>query len=338
MATMEDVARRAGVALSTVSHALSGKRPVSEETRQRILRAMDELDYQPHVLARGLATKRSGIVSLLVPPTFNALYESQFLFVASAAETARQMGYSLLLWTAPPDDAEIFRMVQQGFVEGLILMEVMLHDSRVEMLKERGYPFSLIGRCENNDGINSVDLDFEYVMDVSVAHLAELGHRHIALASFSQSLLDAAYGPAVRTVQGFNQAIKDRKLKGTIRSCSPTPQDGYAVIRALINKHPSISAVIAATDTSLDGVTQAVRDCGRRIPEDCSVIAITAPRYAQRATLALTAVDFPMAEMGQIGTEMLIDQLTNPAHQPRQVVLRPDLVRRQSTGPYNPIQ
>src|SRR5512135_3695283 len=114
MPTMADVARRAGVTLSTVSHALSGKRPVSPETKQRILQAMAELDYQPHALARGLATKHSGIVALLLPPALRSLVESQFIFVASAAEAVRKMGYNLLLWTAPADDMEILRMVQQG--------------------------------------------------------------------------------------------------------------------------------------------------------------------------------------------------------------------------------
>src|SRR5512141_1973072 len=131
MPTMADVARRAGVTLSTVSHALSGKRPVSAETKQRIFQAMAELDYQPHALARGLATRRSGIVALLLPPTFHGLVESQFLFVASMADTVRRMGYNLLLWTIPPDDLEILRMVQQGYVEGVILMEITLHDSRI---------------------------------------------------------------------------------------------------------------------------------------------------------------------------------------------------------------
>src|SRR5215213_9288338 len=101
MPTMADVAKRAGVALSTVSHALSGKRPISAETKQRIFQAMADLDYQPHALARSLATRRSHIVALHVPPPIDGLVESQFIFVASAAEAVRKMGYNLLLWTAP---------------------------------------------------------------------------------------------------------------------------------------------------------------------------------------------------------------------------------------------
>src|SRR5438874_12294900 len=146
---MADIARRAGVSLSTVSHAISGKRPISEETKQRIFQVMAELDYQPNALARGLATRRSKIIALLVPFLMKGLLEAQFEFVTSAAEAASNMGYSLVLWMSPPDDMAVLRLTQQGFIDGMILMEIKLADSRVEMLKERNYPFSMIGRCEN---------------------------------------------------------------------------------------------------------------------------------------------------------------------------------------------
>jgi DNA-binding LacI/PurR family transcriptional regulator len=334
MPRMADIAKRAGVSLSTVSHALSGKRPISEETKQRIFQAMAELDYQPHALARGLATRRSRIVALLLPPANSTtLLESQFSFVASAAETVRKMGYNLLLWTSPVQDMEILQMLQQGFVEGLILMEVSLHDARVDALKERGYPFSLIGRCENNDGIALVDLDFEDAVQQSVTYLAGLGHRTIGMVSHFPALIDSGYGPAVRSLRAFQRAVETSNVSGIVQGCKATPQDGYEVARALLSKQPLLSAFIVMLDAHLSGVVQAVWDSGLHIPDDFSVIGVIAPSSAQLPTLAVTTLDFPSADMGRIGAELLIQQLAGEPVQPQQLVLRPALTVRQSTGP-----
>jgi DNA-binding LacI/PurR family transcriptional regulator len=333
MPRMVDIAKRAGVSLSTVSHALSGKRPISEETKQRVFQAMAELDYQPHALARGLATRRSKIIALLLPFQFKGLLQSQFEFVTSAAEAASQLGYSLVLWTSSSDDLEVMRMTQQGFIDGLILMEVKLHDSRVQMLKARDYPFSLIGRCENNDGISFVDFDFEHVVSDCVAHLAGLGHRDIGLIAHSTPLLENGYGPVVRSTQSFQQAATDWKVSGVVCLCEPTAEDGYAVTRALLAEHPTLTALINISEVTLVGMVQAIGDAGRCIPDDFSVIAVTAPPHGRLATLSLTGVDFPAADMGRIGTEMLVKRLESDAAPSEQLLLRPGLTIRDSTGP-----
>jgi DNA-binding LacI/PurR family transcriptional regulator len=162
MSTMAEVARRAGVALSTVSYVLSGKRPVSEETRKRVLRIIAEMDYHPSRLARRLARGRSKAIALLMPAADRQLRDSELDFIVSAADAACRSEYGLLLWTAPSEESAILRLIEDGFVEGLIVMEVALHDPRVEVLKKRGYPFTMIGRCECNDGPSFVDLDLEH--------------------------------------------------------------------------------------------------------------------------------------------------------------------------------
>jgi DNA-binding LacI/PurR family transcriptional regulator len=166
MATMADIAERAGVALSTVSYVLSGKRSVSEETKQRVHQAIADLEYQPHAVARSLASKRTKTIALLFPALAKGHSAMRLEFVAHAAAVAAQHSYAFLLWTAPDNDVEIIQLTQQGRVDGLILMEVKLHDSRVALLKKHNYPFSLIGHCEKNDGISFVDLDFSILISI----------------------------------------------------------------------------------------------------------------------------------------------------------------------------
>src|SRR5258706_1297079 len=257
MPTMADIAKRAGVSLSTVSHALSGKRPISAETKERIFQAMADLDYQPNSLARRLATRRTKVIALCLPYSMKGTFESQFEFLTSTAETTSELGYSLLLWTSPAKDEELLLMTQEGFIEGMILMEVKLNDSRVEVLRKRNYPFSLIGRCENNDGISLVDLDFEQVVRNCVEHLATLGHRHIALIIHSEALLKTGYGPSVRSVASFEQAVRDWNVEGLVHLCEPTPQAGYRTTHALIAEHPSVSAIINMSGITISGMVPA---------------------------------------------------------------------------------
>jgi DNA-binding LacI/PurR family transcriptional regulator len=336
MATMADIAERAGVALSTVSYALSGKRSVSEETKQRVFRAIAELDYQPHALARGLASKRTQTIALLFPALAKGHSEMRLEFVAQAAEVAAEHGYAFLLWSAPDNDTEILQLTQQGRVDGLILMEVNLHDSRVDLLKKHNYPFSLIGHCQENDGISFVDLDFDDAIATAVAHLAELGHRRIALFNFSAPQIAAGYGPAMRSMHSFEQNIKQYGLDGISVNYESSFQSGYDATRSLLTRDPAVSAAIVMQDATIGGVFQALYSLGLRIPEDFSIVTLLSKHSAEMMTPMLTAIDFPAAEMGRRGAEMLIQQLEGNLTAPVQQLLRVGLTIRQSSGSYRP--
>jgi DNA-binding LacI/PurR family transcriptional regulator len=158
--TMQEVARRANVALSTVSYALNGTRPVSEETRQRIWTAMAELGYQPHALARGLASKRSHIIALLFPALPRGFGATALEFVTGAAEAAQRRGYHLVLWpTEIHAVGDLQQLVRQSLVDGVLVMEVRLTDERIDLLRQIGVPFSMIGRPSTVSDMSFADID-----------------------------------------------------------------------------------------------------------------------------------------------------------------------------------
>src|SRR5512143_4163316 len=162
VATMLDVAKRAGVALSTVSYALNGTRPISEETQQRIFAAMDELGYRPHALARGLASKRSRILALLFPALERGLGITELEFVSGAADAAKENGYHLVLWPVALHDLdELRRLTQQGLADGVVVMEIHLNDDRIKLLRDLHFPFSMIGRCDELKNLGYVDINFK---------------------------------------------------------------------------------------------------------------------------------------------------------------------------------
>jgi DNA-binding LacI/PurR family transcriptional regulator len=332
MPTIVDVAKRAGVSVSTVSYALNGTRPISEGTKRRVHKAVGELDYHPNFIARSLATKRTRVIALLLPSSAVGLTDSQLQFVTSAAEVASKHRYGLLLWTSPAEDEEIIQLARQGLVEGLMLMEVRLHDPRIEMLIEDGYPFSMIGRCENNDGISYVDYDFEQALGMAVRHLAELGHKHIAFLGYPAAEQAAGYGPAVRTSMGFAAACSELDIRGEARDCEATLEGGTRTMRALLSENPDLSAAIVADDQACAGVIQLLREQMRDVPRDFSVVAKVFPRLAEMTTPPLTTIDIPGRDMGRKGIELLIREVEGEEHEPAQILLPAALTVRQSTG------
>jgi DNA-binding LacI/PurR family transcriptional regulator len=330
---MLDVAKRAGVALSTVSYALNGTRPVSEATRRRILAAMEELDYHPNLLARSLSTKRTRIIGLFIPSDVHGtLSVMQANFVASAARVASARGYGLLLWASAEKELDVRRMVQEGMVEGLVLMEVKLHDERVARLRGTDYPFTLIGHCADNEGIPYVDFDFVAGIRLAVGHLAGLGHTSVALVNYTQSVLDSGYGPAVRMADGFAAALAEYGVQGRTLPDTPNAGDTADLVCKVLADEPGLSGMIVADLSHLSAVMQAAYQLGLRIPDDLSIISILDSDVADKMAPPITNIDFPTEAMGRIGAELLIDRLEDPTVPVRQLLLPPLLRGDQSTA------
>src|SRR3954451_24783408 len=145
MATMNDVAKLAGVSVSTVSYVLTGARPISQRTRDKVLAAMHELDYHPTAMARGLASRRSTLLGLLMPMDERGLGATETAFVTGAAAAASAAGYHLVLSpVGGGDPGELRRLASQRMLDGVVLMEVQLADERVTVLQEAGLPLVLI--------------------------------------------------------------------------------------------------------------------------------------------------------------------------------------------------
>jgi len=333
MPTMQDVAKHAGVALSTVSYAINGTRPISEETRQRIFAAMDELGYQPNALARGLASKRSRIIALLFPSK-RGLGLTELEFVISATEAARANGYHLVLWsTEIRDPNELKELMQQGLVDGVLVMEIHENDERINLLSQIDFPFTMIGRCANNEGINHVDIDFGQTMRTVIEHLSDLGHSHVAFVNHPKAEVEAGYGPAVRAQHRFVETIAAHALSGRICYCEPRPEAGYEVTDELLAQDPALTAIIVMNDRAIPGIMRAIRKRGWQIPKDFSIIAIvSSAKTAEMTTPTLTTAEAPAYELGRLSTEMLIEQLDGKTKEFSEVLIPCKLVIRESSA------
>ncbi len=340
MPTMADVARHANVAISTVSYAINGTRPISEKTRQRIFSAMDELGYRPNVLARGLASKRSRIIALLFVAPERGLGITELEFVTSAADAAQEHGYHLVLWSSGiQDPEELRRLTKQGLVDGVVVMEVHLNDRHVNMLREISFPFTMIGRCAEAADISYVDIHFEQTIKEAVHYLKKLGHSKIAFLNHSQEEFDAGYGPAVRAHNWFKKIAETENINGITRFCRAMPIAGWKAFNDLLEEQPDLTALVTMNDRTIPGIMQAVTERNWRVPDDFSLISIvSSARAAEMMVPPLTTMDPPSTQMGRLGAELLIQQLEGQTQSASQMLLPCTLVVRDSSGPCRRIQ
>jgi DNA-binding LacI/PurR family transcriptional regulator len=329
--TLADIAEHGGVSLSTVSYVLSGKRSISDRTRKRVLKAIDELDYRPNARAQALASGATRALALLLPSPQHRLRTEQHTFVAGAALATSEADYSLVLSTSSTRPARVAHMVDERRADGVILMEIELRDRRIERLRADGHAFSVIGHPDNSEDVSYVDVDFDHAVRVAVEHLAELGHKRIVLFNEMPGGRRHLYGPAYRSRAAFTAAAADLGLEGHEVD---TPRDRDQILqaaRATIAELRPTAAV--ALGTAAPAVMAAAYHEGLRIPDDFSLVGFLVPQLAQLPTPSLTNVDFPAFEMGQVGAEMLINRLAGGEQPPTQLLLRPPLTIRESTAP-----
>ncbi|MBB5827308.1 LacI family DNA-binding transcriptional regulator [Micromonospora carbonacea] len=332
-----EIARRAGVSRSTVSYVLSGKRTVSEPTRQRIQAVIDELDYRPNASARALKEGRTRTLGLVIPPASQRLTDMQLGFVASVVEAAARHDLDVLLSPSGGDhDRSFERIVAGRRVDGVVLMEIRLSDDRVTRLAKVGLPFVTIGRTAEPHGMSWIDVDYAGLIARCVHHLADLGHRHVALVNRSAELVASGYGPSHRALAGFRAAVAERGLVGVDVCCGDDAASGEACVAQLLATYPQLTAMATINEAALPGVQRALAGAGLAVPGDFSVTGVAARHWAEDFSPPLTAADVPMADMGTEAVALLLEIIAAPGAVPRHRLYNPPVSLRSSTGPARP--
>jgi DNA-binding LacI/PurR family transcriptional regulator len=328
-----EIAKRAGVSRSTVSYALSGKRPVSTATARRINDVIDELGYRPNASARALAEGRTRTLGLVIPPASRRLTDVQLGFVASVVEAAATHDLDVLLSPSGGDHDRSFERVVTGRrVDGLILMEILLDDPRVARLEQAGLPFVTIGHVEHPGASWWVDVDYAALIRRCVHHLADLGHQDVVLVSRSDELVAAGYGPALRSTAGFLEVAQQRGLTAHVVCCADEPSAGLACFEEIRASRPEVTAVVTINEAALPGLQRALHHSGLRVPRDLSITGVVAKRLAEDFSPPLTAADVPAEEMARLAVDLLVERIADPGAAPRHALLEPAVSLRSSTG------
>lgn len=332
--TIADVAQAAGISVSTVSRILNNKPDVAASTRQRVLEIIEELGYTPHVQAQRLAGGKSRTIALHYPLDYLTFAQQEMGFINGVGRALAEGNFFFNLITTPMTPPDLTRLFRSGQVDGIIIMEIDLDDWRVKLLLEEGFPFVMIGRREDNTGLNFVDKMPANDINAIFHHLVEvLGHQEIGFFTFPKRLLERNYAAGVRTMMGYDQVLEKYGLERICTFAELNPKFIYEATRKFLEQHPHLTAAVTVEGSTAVGVVQAVQESGRRIPDDFSLVTITSKQTAEFIRPNLTHIDFPSFKIGYQAAQMLISILNKEPLEVSQILFSPDIIIRESTAP-----
>ncbi|WP_344684074.1 LacI family DNA-binding transcriptional regulator [Microbacterium terrae] len=312
MVTIADVAQKAGVSISTVSYVMSGKRTISQETRDRVESAIDALGFSPHAGARSLASRATNVIGLQAPLRSGVDVHVIMQVVTGVVTRARTQGYDILLLAS--DDAKALQRAARGsMVDALLVMDVESDDPRIATLTDLPHPSVLIGLPAGRRALPCVDFDFEAAGWLAVDRLVALGHRDLALIGSPPEVMARHTSYADRLARGFLAACEANDVSGTIHPCPSTPEAAQTVDR-VVSEHPSATGFLVHNEGALPHAAARLAvhggdrfDTVALCPED---VAATVPGLAD-------SISVPAEAIGAAATDMLCEML---AGSPRQAV------------------
>jgi DNA-binding LacI/PurR family transcriptional regulator len=333
--TIADVARAAGVSVPTVSRILNGKEYVAEETRQRVHEAIRTLGYAPHTQARRLRGGASMTLALHhpieSPHDLSSVIETSYF--TGTAEAASEKGYFINFLVSQLTPEALLNMYRSNQIDGIILLQVRMDDWRINLLRQYTYPFVMIGRCADLADLSFIDLDFEDAMLRAFDYLVELGHRNIGFLTYPESWRVSGIGPAVRSLDGYTQALTNYGLQGSYREIGMNSvEEGFEGTSDLLQENPELTAIITVSHLTAAGSIKALALHGRSVPQDCSVMSIGfGGNFASVVTPSLTTLEWSPYEVSYQATVLMTEKLANEQLPVRQILVPPALVVREST-------
>jgi DNA-binding LacI/PurR family transcriptional regulator len=269
-----------------VSHALSGKRTISLATRERVNEAVRVLNYRANAGARALATARTMILALVVPFTPEEFAPATMQYVLVVTQTARSLGYDVLLVTQEEGADGIARVAESNLVDGVIILDVKRRDPRVGILSNIRQPGVLIGMPDGEPVVDCVDLDFGAAGALLVDHLAERGHREVIFLTLPEELFAAGLGYAWRFRSAALEQAQRRGVALSMVRGVIDPSERSRALGAALDGHPTATALLVHNDGALVDPPQLLRERGIETPRDLSVVSIFPEQFGKMFALA----------------------------------------------------
>lgn len=313
MANIHDVARVAGVSISTVSYALSGKRPIGEKTRLRIDDAVRELDYMPNAAGRMLAGTRTRIFALTAPLRSDTYAPAHMAFVLAVATAARAYDYDVLLLTEDEATDGLRRVSSSRLVDGIIVLDVSVNDERADLVRSLGVPAALIGVPGNAEGLVCVDLDFEAAAALAVDRLVDAGHTSLALLGHPPLVYDRGSNFPVRFRDGFLRRSAQRGVSAAFSMAATDAQEVRSALFGLLDAEPAPTGLVVHAEEGVHRtVLEAVAARGLSVPADLSVIAGVPTFETAAFTPPLDSIPLIPADSCTRAVELAVQQLDGP--------------------------
>jgi LacI family transcriptional regulator len=325
--TMADVAREAGVSLMTVSRVVNNKEGISPATRQRIQAVIERLGYRPSNIARGLVTKRTGTLGLVVPDNANPFFSE----VARGAEhVAYAEGYNVFLCNTEEDverELTVLQSLEEKRVDGIVLCSSRLEEDALRAALA-GHPAAVVINRQVEGDFGTVRIDDLTGGRLATQHLLQTGHQAIGYLAGPP----ASHSGQQRFV-GYRAILDDAGLPyvpDRVRHCSPRVEGGYQTALELLTAHPELTALFCYNDLVAVGALQACAELALTVPDDLAIVGHDDIPLAALVTPSLTTCHVPRYELGGQSMRLLLDHVRNHPERCEEVVLRPELVVRAS--------
>lgn len=326
--TIKDIAREAGVSITTVSRVLNNKEEgMSQKTREKVLRVMEEVNYQPNKLARGLVTKRSNMLGLIVPNISNPFFPE---LCRGAEDEANKRNYSLIICNSDDQsqkEENYLRLLQEQQVDGILLSSKnRLSKTSKNQLQSGKIPYVLFDRGEEATNQSGVFLDNKRGGYLAGKHLTDLGHIQIACMTGPTEIQNSQ-----QRLSGFQRALMEVTVElppSSILVGDFQMDTAYRIAKRFLQNN-TVTAIFASNDLMACGIYQAAHELGIQIPDQLSIVGFDDISLVTALIPKLTTVRQDTYEMGRKAIELLINQIENKSSEG--VVFEPTLIVREST-------
>ncbi|WP_019413711.1 LacI family DNA-binding transcriptional regulator [Paenisporosarcina sp. TG20] len=332
--TIKDVAKLSNVAPSTVSRVIANNPRISEKTKIIVRAAMDELGYHPNFIARSLANQSTKVIGLVLLNSTDVFYQNPFFpaVFRGLSEGANERQYALQINTGNTDE-EIFegviQMVQGGRVDGVILLYSRIEDKVLNYLRERNFPFVVIGKpFKDAELITYVDNDNYIAAKEVTNYLLTLGHEQIGFIGG-----DLNFVVTVERLLGYEKALRDAGIQSNddyIVHSQFLRVGGQKAIKKLMNLENPPTALVVADDLIALGVLNTLSEMNISVPDDISILSFNNVLFAELSNPPLTSVEINIFEIGYQAAKSIIQILANPKVPVKRIIVPHELVKRQS--------
>jgi LacI family transcriptional regulator len=330
--TIKDVARQAGVSISTVSRVINNSKPVSNDIRQRVLQIIEETGYTPNPVARSLVMKKSQLIGVIVPDISNFFIGE---ILNGIEEVGKMYTYDILLCNTYGDleqELRYLKLLKGKQVEGIVLMTWDLQDKIIDYLTDFEVPVVLINRNTSRLDIPSVSIDnFQASYDMTT-YLIQNGHKEIALIRNSQD----SNAFCMDQYNGYKRALEENGIEineRLVQFGNFKLEKAYEIVREWIHADILPTAIFATSDMMAIGAMNCLLDHGFQVPNDVSVTGFHDTKLASFYRPTLSTIRQPLYDMGAVAIRMIIKKINKMEINEKAVILPHELIERKSSGP-----
>jgi LacI family transcriptional regulator len=330
--TIYDIAKEAGVSATTVSKVINNKGRISEKTRKRIMAIIEELHYQPNVLASAMKGKSTYTIALLIPDAANPIYAQ---YLKHIEEYGQELGFSVVMCSTgsdPEKEAKHITLLNQKRVDGFIIASVFKNEPALKQLIEEEIPIVLISLQRPELPVGSVAGDDYLGGYIATEHLLSLGHRRIGIIAENATI------SGMERIKGYQKALENAGIEVDesliIGINEPTIDCAEIFAKELLSSGQRPTAIFGCNDMLAIGAMLAAKGLGMVIPDEISIIGFDNTVMCKIVEPPLSSVAIPVHEMGRQAMELLIQQIEKKDNMKQRITLLPELVIRQSTADF----